>query len=102
MSPSNKQPDAEQIQGGGRLPGLRNDVITEAVEAAVFGMEEMGMTPPEALIAAELILWTFMQNGMKLSPTPDILRQSKGQAARVLSRISSRVEAWPAQTTERN
>jgi hypothetical protein len=83
-------------------PFLRSGIVTEAVSATVQGMGEMGMSPPEALIAAELVLWTFIENGMKGSPTPDILLKTKEQAARVVARIASRIEAWPAKTHERN
>ena len=86
---------------GGAALRLRNDVIMEAVESTVVGMGEMGMTPLEALTAAELILWTLMENGMKGSPAA-VLPQSKAMASRVLNRLASRVEAWPAKTTEKN
>ena len=81
---------------------LRRELIMEAVNACVEGMGEMGMNPPEALAAAEIVLWTFIENGLKGSPNEEIVRQSKAQAARVLARLTSRVEAWPAKTTERN
>lgn len=73
----------------------------EAVEAFVEGMGEMGLTPPEALTAAEISLWMLIENGLKGSPNPEILIQSKAQGARIVARIASRIEVWPAKTTER-
>lgn len=81
---------------------IRGSVIQEAVTATVEGMGEMGLTPAEAMTAAELIVWQFMDNAMRLAPNPEMLRQSKLLCTRVIMRLTSRVEAWPAKTTERN
>lgn len=80
---------------------LRNELIMEAVNACVQGMGDMDMTPMEALVAAEIVLWTFFENGLKLCPNEELVQQSKLQASRVLNRLAARVEAWPAKTTER-
>lgn len=65
-------------------------------------MNECGLTPPEALIAAEMIMFTLVENALKGAPEGPILAASKAQAARMLSRLLSRVEAWPADTSRRN
>lgn len=84
------------------MPDLRSNLIIEAVTKTVEGMGEMGLSPQEAMTAAELIVWQFMENTIKLAPNPELLRQSKLLCTRVIMRLSSRVEAWPAKTTDRN
>lgn len=65
-------------------------------------MNECGLNPPEAITAAEMIMFTLVENAMKGSPNEVILAASKAQAGRMLSRLLARVEAWPADTSRRN
>jgi len=81
---------------------LRGSVVSEVVTQTVEGMEEMGLSPAEGMTAAELILWQLMENTMKLAPNEELLRQSKLLCTRVIMRLTSRIEAWPAKTHERN
>jgi len=75
--------------------------VLEAMNAFIVGMGEMGLTPLEGLLAGELALWTLIENGLKLSNEPAMLAASKAQAVRLLNRLVSRLEAWPAKTSER-
>lgn len=82
----------------------RSEMIGPVVTEIVEGMGATDLTPQEAMIAAELILWTLMQNSMKLAAPsgPEMLAASKQVASRALLRISSRVEAWPAKVEDNN
>jgi len=65
-------------------------------------MKDCGLNPAEGITAAEMIMWTLVENALKLSPNELIQKASKAQAARMLSRMLSRVEAWPADTSRRS
>jgi hypothetical protein len=81
---------------------LRNELVGEMVTEIVGGLDEAGLTPPEAMTTAEILLWTFMENTMKNAPGAEMQRQAKLLCTRVVMRLTSRIEAWPAKTTERN
>lgn len=83
------------------MPDVRAEFVTEAATQTVEGMGEMGLSPQEGLIAGELILWTLFQNTMKGARTDELQRQAKLVCTRALNRLISRVEAWPADTTQR-
>ncbi len=81
---------------------VRSGELADLVAEIVEGLGETGVTPMEGLTVAELVLWTLMENSFKLAPTEGLQEGAKIIAVRVLTRLSSRVEAWPAKPSERN
>jgi hypothetical protein len=81
---------------------IRSGLVADFVEQTVLGMKDCGLNPAEGITAAEMIMWVLVENALKLSPNEMIQAASKAQAARMMSRLLSRVEAWPADTSMRS
>lgn len=86
----------------GRGAAIRSELVGEMVTEIMAGLNDAGLTPPEAVTTAEVLLWTLFENTMQLAPNAEMQKQAKMLCSRVLNRLASRVEAWPAKTHERN
>ena len=75
------------------------EMVREIVEDR---MGSAGITPYEGMKVAELVLWTLIENSFKLAQNEDLRDQARLAAVRVLIRLQSRVEAWPAKPSEAN
>lgn len=92
----------------------RGPIIQEAVEQILEGFKDLGLTPQEGDIVAELVLWNLMQNAMKMAAAiavdpaldpltfPDSVNLAREKNMRIILRLSSRVQAWPAKVEERS
>lgn len=81
---------------------IRSTLVADFVEQTILGMKDCGLSPAEGITAAEMIMWMLVENALKLSPTEKIQQASKAQAARMMSRMLSRLEAFPADTSRRS
>jgi hypothetical protein len=81
---------------------IRSGFVADFVEQTIQGMNECGLNPVEGITAAEMIMFTLIDNALKMSTDDVVLQASKAQAARMLSRLLARVEAWPADTSRKN
>jgi hypothetical protein len=87
-----------ETQPAGRR--VRDQLILDTVNAFLERMNEDGLTPPEGLIVAELVLWQLCDNLMKLAPTERV-EDMRLMALRKIVRLESRIKAWPARVEDR-
>lgn len=80
---------------------LRPDAVIDITKNFVEQMDHAGLNSPEALTVAELLLWNFPSQTMKLTRTPEEETVARTVCARLLARMAARVAAWPADTTQR-
>ncbi len=80
----------------------RSGELADLVAEIVEGLGETGISPGEGMTVAELVLWTLMENSLKLAPTEGLVEGARIVAMRAVTRLSSRIEAWPAKPSERN
>lgn len=85
-------------------PKLRSDVVADMVAEIIQGLGEAGCTPAEAMTTGEVLLWALFERLLEPTKTlpPEMQQQAKLLCSRVLNRLASRVEAWPAKTHDRN
>lgn len=84
---------------------VRSDVVADLVADTMKWLGESDVTPREGLVFAELLLWQLLERTIEQAaalPDPEEMqRQAKLLCSRALIRLTSRVEAWPAKTHER-
>lgn len=76
---------------------IRDRLVLDTLEEILEKMRLDDLTPPEAMMVAELLLWQLIDNLLKLSP-PESVERLRATAMRGVHRIESRVEAWPLKT----
>lgn len=79
---------------------IRGEVVGAELDAIMERFRESGISPPEGMMVAELLLWTLIENLLKMAP-PGELEKLRATALRHCIRLESRVNAWPARIEDR-
>lgn len=80
---------------------IRDRLVLDTLEEILEKLKTDGLTPPEAMMVAELLLWQLIDNLLKLAPAP-LLERLRATALRAILRIESRVKAWPTRTEDKH
>lgn len=80
---------------------VRDKLVLDTLEEVLERMRLDGLTPPEAMMVAELLLWQLVDNLLKLAPA-DALEKLRGAALRGVLRLESRIKAWPTKTEDKH
>jgi hypothetical protein len=80
---------------------IRSQAVGEMVEEIVGQMNEAGLTVREALVVAETLLWFLFKRALDTSAPGGLQEATREALARVIVRITSRLQAWPAKVEDR-
>lgn len=80
---------------------IRDRIVLDALEEILEKLKTDGLTPPEAMMVAELLLWQLVDNLLKLAPPPAV-EKLRAAAMRGVLRIESRIQAWPSKTQDKH
>jgi hypothetical protein len=82
------------------MSDIRGELVAEVVTETLTGMLEMGLTPPEGNMVGEVLLWQLLRRMLEDARTETQQATARLTALRIAMRLTSRVEAWPADIRE--
>ena len=82
-------------------PLMRRDDIEKAAKDIMALLETSGLQPMEGLVAVESLYATLLLRGMDATADPRLQETARKVALRSLTRMKTRVLAWPARSEDR-
>lgn len=79
---------------------IRREVVFSKMTEILDEFLNEGVSPPEAMLVAELLLWQLTDNLLKLSP-PEHVEKLRQTAIRAIDRLKSRAMAWPTKLEDK-